>query len=422
MSIFRLFPLFAVLIVFTVSGCKKAAPTAQGAPPPPKVTVSRPIVRDVTQWDEYTGRLEAVEKVDVKCQVSGFVESVPFTEGAIVKKGDVLLTIDSRIFKAQLENAQAAVEQAKAGLELAKATLQIGMNNLRRGEEARPGSMSAEELDTRRVTVTQNQASVAQAEAAIAVAEAAVKSAELNVEWCKVTAPITGRISSKIITPGNMLTGGSGTTTTITTITSVDPIYCYVDVDEVAVQKQQKLDRNKLVDASGNLAIPCYMGLADETGFPHAGTIDFVDNQVNPTTSTRRARGVFPNPDGTLLPGYFARFRVAGDQFHNALLVTDGCVGIDQDRKFIYVMHPDKTVERRLVNAGPLIEGLRVIESDLQPDDLVLVNGMAGMVMVPPGGTVDPTVVPMPEKPPVVAAATPSASTRPTQATTEAAK
>jgi multidrug efflux system membrane fusion protein len=380
--------------------------------------VARPIVRTVTQWDEYTGRLEAVERVDVKAQVSGFVESVSFTEGALVHKGDLLLTIDSRIFQAQLESAQAAVQEAKARLQLAQATLALGQSDLRRTEEAaKTGGVSFGELDTGRATVAQNEASVAEAQAAIAVAETAVKSASLNLEWTKVVAPITGRISSKGITPGNMLTGGPGQTTTISTITSVDPIYCYVETDEASVLKYQKLAREKKRATAVDGDVPCYMGLANEEGFPHAGVIDFVDNRMNPTTSTRRVRGVFPNPDGTLLPGFFARFRVVGQDFPNALMVIDDSVGTDQDRKYLFVMHPDKTIERRTVAVGPLIGELRVIESNLGPDDLVLVNGISSLMMVRPGGTVDPTTVPMPEH--RFATAAPAPQSQPAKTPTE---
>jgi RND family efflux transporter MFP subunit len=250
------------------------------------------------------------------------------------------------------------------------------------------------------------------------VADSVVKSSELNVEWCKVIAPISGKISSKEITPGNMLTGGPGqNTTTITTIKSVDPIYCYVDADETRVLKYQRLAKENKRASAEQATLPCYMGLGDETGFPHEGYIDFVDNRINLTTATRRARGVFKNTDGTLIPGFFARFRVAGEELHNALLVMDDSVGNDQDKKYLYVMHPDKTVERRTVEVGPLVGELRVIRSNLSAEDLVLVNGISSLAMVRPGGTVDPTAVPMPEHRLAAAAsqaATKAAQTAPT--------
>lgn len=383
-------------LTLVLSGCDQPKP-ASAPPPPPKVTVAHPIVRDVTQWDEYTGRLEAVETVAVKAQVSGFVDSVTFTEGALVKKGDLLLTIDSRIFQAQLDSAQANVQQAKARLQLAQATLQLARNDVKRAEATGPGGISSEELDTRRATVAQDEASVAEAQAAIAVAETAVQTAALNVEWSKVTAPISGRISSKGITPGNMLTGGPGQTTTITTIASVDPVYCYIDADEASVLKYQRLAREKKRVSAQEEPLPCYMELANETDFPHTGLLDFVDNRINPATGTRRCRGVFPNPDGTLLPGFFARFRVAGEELKNATLVIDDAVGTDQDRKYIFVLHPDNTVERRTVTVGPLFGELRVVSSNLAPTDLVLVNGISSLVMVRPGGKVDPATGDMPE-------------------------
>jgi multidrug efflux system membrane fusion protein len=410
--------------------CEKPKPAAQAPSPPPKVTVARPIVRDVTQWDEYSGRIEAVETVEVKAQVSGFVDSVRFTEGALVKKGDLLLTIDSHIFQAQLDSANAALLQAQAKLELAQATLQLAQNDLARAEAAgKGGGMSPEEIDTRRFTVSQDQAAVNESQAAIKVAEAAVKSAAQYVDWCKVTAPISGRISDKRITTGNMLNGGAGqNTTVITTIKSVDPVYCYVQVDEASVLKYQRLAReNKRVSAA-DAPIPCYMELDNESNFPHTGTIDFVDNSIDPATGTRRARGVFPNPDGTILPGSHARFRVEGQVYHGALLVIDDAIGLDQDRKFLYVLHPDNSVERRTIATGPLVGELRVVLTGLRSDELVLVNGVMNLAFLPPGGHVDPTTAPMPEQriaaapPPAAAAAPDSAPAPAAPATSQAAR
>jgi RND family efflux transporter MFP subunit len=238
--------------------------------------VAKPIVRDVTQWDEYTGRLEAKETVDVKAQVSGFVDSVDFTEGAFVKKGDLLLTIDSRIFKAQLDTAKASVEEAKAKVQLAEAGRQLADDDLKRAESmSKSGVVGEEELDTRRAALAQAQATIAENQASVLAANAAVEAAQLNVDWCRVTAPISGRISNKFINQGNMLTGGAGQTTTITTIRSIDPIYCYVDADEASVLKYQKLAREHARVSAESQPIPCYIELANEEGFPHAGTIDF---------------------------------------------------------------------------------------------------------------------------------------------------
>ena len=427
MTVFRFFALITLILSLALSGCERATAKPMGPPPPPKVTIAHPIVRDVTQWDEFTGHVAAVEEVEVKAQVSGFVESVTFTDGAAVKKGDTLLTIDSRIFVAQLDSAKAALLQAQAKLQQTKATLQLAQNNYKRAEEAaKNGGIAAEELDTSRATVAQEEANVAAADAAIAAADATVKSAALNIEWCKVTAPISGKISDKRITVGNMLTGGPGTTTVITTIKSVDPIYCYMDADEASVLKYQKLAQQKRRISAADQPIPCYMGLANEVGFPHTGILDFVDNQLDQTTGTRRARGTFPNPDGLLLPGFFARVRVVGEDLKNALLVIDDAIGTDQDRKYLYVLHKDNTVERRTVTTGPLIGELRVVTTNLAADDLVLVNGLSSLIMVRPGGTVDPTETSMPEhRLPIPPPASPTSTSAPASkpaATTEASK
>lgn len=393
---FRLLCATLILSSLVLGACNKAAGAArQSAPPPAKVTVAHPIVHDYTQWDEYTGHLEAVERVEVKAQVSGFVDSVNFTEGSIVKAGDLLLTIDTRIFKAQLDAAEAQLLQAQAKVAQANATLHLGQDDLKRALDVQKlGGITAEEVETRKATVEQDQADVAAAQAEIAAAQAAIKTAQLNIEWCSVKAPITGKISSRLITPGNLLSGGSGQTTTITTIDSVDPIYCYVDADEASILKYEKLAKDQKTLLGSDHPLECYMGLTSEEGFPHTGKIDFVDNQVNPLTGTLRVRAIFPNPEGALIPGFFARLRIAGEQIHNASMVIDDCIGSDQDRRFVYVLHPDNTIEQRTVTTGGLVGPLRVILTGLKPEDLVLVNGIAS---VRPGAKVDPTTAPMPE-------------------------
>jgi RND family efflux transporter MFP subunit len=364
-------------------------------------------VRDVTQWDEYTGRLEAVNEVEVRAQVTGQIESVNFTEGALVKQGDLLLTIDSRIFQARLDSAKAQVSQAQATLQQKQATLKLAQNDLARGEQAaRTGGIAAEELDTRRVTVEQDQADIAVANAAISAAQAAVESAQLNLGWCKVTAPIDGRVSNRRLTVGNMISTDLTTANVITTIASVDPIYCTAGIDEAAAYKYEKMASEKGPAAK----MPCYMELDKETGFPHAGMIDFTDNHVDPATATQIYRGVFPNPDGSLMPGSHAELRLMGGQLKSALLVIDDAIGSDQDKKYLYVLHPDNSFERRIVTVGPLEGQLRVVTSNLKPDELVLVNGTVSLMMMPPGVKLDATITPMPEQRLYGAAASPAAT------------
>jgi RND family efflux transporter MFP subunit len=254
------------------------------------------------------------------------------------------------------------------------------------------GSVSTDELETKRGTVKES-------EGAVAEAKAKVDAAQLNVDWCKVTALISGRISDKRVSAGNMITGGGGQAagTVLTTIKSVDPIYCNLDADEASVLKYQKQVQDKRSDPAQEPVLPCYMGLRNEVGFPHVGKIDFLDNRVNEATSTRRARGVFDNSDGRMLPGYFARIRLAGEILPHAILVIDDVVGTDQNRKYLYVLHADNTIEQRTVTVGPLMGELRVIQGGLSPDELVIVNGLSSLMMVRPGGKVNPTITEMPE-------------------------
>lgn len=398
MSVYR-FLCAVIVLILIPAGCERPKPAQGGGGPPslPKVTAAKPLVRNVVQWDVFPGTLAPVEQVEVRAQVSGFVESVTFTEGSQVKKGDLLATIDSRIFQAQLDVAKAELLQARARLEQTQAALQLAQNDFKRAQDASAtGGIAAEELDTRRATVSQAQANVSVANAAIASAEASIKKESLNIDWCRITAPISGKVSDKNITPGNMLSGGPGTgTTRLTTINSVDPIYCYVNVDETTVLKYQKLAREKKRTSAEDARIPCYMQLDNETGFPHVGVVDFVDNKIDSKTATRRARGIFPNPDGALLPGNYAKVRVTGEEIPNAMLVIDDAIGIDQDRRYIYVLRPDHTIERRLVTVGPLEGELRIIREGLKPDELVLINGTAALMMIRPDMKVDPTVTPM---------------------------
>ena len=360
---------------------------------------AKPLVKNVTQWDDYPGRLSAVETVEVRSQVSGFVQSVSFTEGAMVKKGDLLLTIDTRIFDAQLENAKAELLQGQAKLEQAQASLQLSQNDYKRAQQvAVGGGITAEELDTRRANVAQAEANVSVAKATIAAGEAKINEANLNVDWCRITAPISGQISDRQITPGNMLIGGAlGTSTTrVTTIKSVDPMYCYVDVDEAAVLRYQKLAREQKRVSAEQEQIPCYVQLGNETAFPHTGVIDFVDNRIDPTTSTRRARGVFRNPDGIFTDGNYAVLRVAGEELKDATLVIDDAIGTDQDKRYLWILKPDNSLERRTVTVGPREGELRVVRTNLRPDETVIVNGLSSLMQVPPGGKVDPTITEMP--------------------------
>lgn len=367
---FRL--LFVLYVVLLMSGCGRREPPS--LPPPPKVTVSQPIAQKVVEWDEYTGRIEAVESVEVRARVSGYLQSVHFEDGAMVKKGDLLFVIDPRPYEAELERAQAELNRLGAKLDLA-------INDFERADRLlKTKAISEEEFDTR-------SKAKREAEAAVQAAQAAVTTAKLNLDYTQITAPIAGRIGRKLITEGNLVNGSVGQATLLTTIVSQDPIYCYVDADERQVLKYQQLAVEGKRASARHEKIPCELALANEEGFPHKGMVDFVDNRLDPNTGTLRARGVFPNPDGLMTPGFFARVRVHGSGEYEALLVPDEALGTDQSQKFVYVVNPQNVVEYRAVKTGPLIDGLRVIANGLQAEDWVVINGIQ---RVRPDAQVDP--------------------------------
>ena len=361
--------IFAGLILL-INSCKgQEAPPA----PPPKVTVSQPLVRELVEWDEYTGRLEAVESVEVRARVSGYLQSVHFEDGQIVKKGDLLFVIDPRPYQAELD-------QAKAELKLAKARLELAKNDLARAKKLlNARAISEEEADTRSSDELVAQATVEQA-------EAAVQAAKLTVEFTQVTAPVSGRISRKLVTEGNLINGGTGGTL-LTTLVSLDPIYCYAEADEQSFLKYTRLASEGKRPSSREVRNPAYLALADETGFPHKGYIDFVDNKLDPNTGTMTGRAVFPNPDLTLTPGLFARIRIPGSGKYNAILLPDEAIGSDQSQRFVMVINNENTTEYRRVELGPIVNGLRIIREGVKPEDWVIVKGLQ---RVRPGMKVDP--------------------------------
>ena len=357
-------------LILLLNGCKgQEAPP----PPPPKVTISQPVVRELIEWDEYTGRIEAVESVEVRARVNGYLESIHFQDGQIVKKGDLLFVIDPRPYQAELDRTEAELRLAKARLELAK-------NDLARAKKLLSArAISEEEADTRASDERVAQATVEQSEAAI-------QATKLNVEYTQVTAPISGRISRKLVTEGNLINGGTGGTL-LTTIVSLDPIYCYAEADEQSFLKYTRLAQEGKRPSSRQVRNPAYLALADETGFPHKGYIDFVDNQLDPNTGTIRGRGIFPNPDLTLTPGLFARVRIPGSGKYKAILVPDEAIGSDQSERFVMIVNNENTAEPRKVELGPIVNGLRIIREGLKPEDWVIVKGVQS---VRPGVKVDP--------------------------------
>ncbi len=355
-----------------LAGCDRDQ-AAIPEPPPATVTVAHPVRHNVMEWDEFTGRLEAVEFVEVRARVGGLIVAAPFEEGALVEAGDLLFEIDARPFEAELSGRLAAQAEAAAQLEFS----QIEYNRL----EAIPASArSSTELDRASATLER-------AAALLDAARAAVELARLNVEWCQVKAPISGRVSERMVTPGNLISGGTGQSTLLTTITSVDPIYCYVDADERSVLKYTDLARKGRRVSARNAQIPCVMQLADETGFPHRGVVDFVDNRANPETGTIRGRGAFPNPDGAMLPGFFARVRVPGSGRYDAVLVPDAAVTTDLNQKTLWVVDEGDVVRARPVVLGALFGDLRAVESGISETDRVIINGL---MHARPGAPVKP--------------------------------
>src|SRR5258706_319544 len=356
-----------------LTGCGKHPSTTA---PAPVVSVIQPVARDVVEWDEYIGRLESPETVEIRARVSGYLDKVHFKEGKEVKKGDLLFTIDRRPYQADFDHAEADHQRAESQADLAKSDAERAKNLIA------TKAISAEDFDTKTKTYTS-------ALAAVKSARAAMDSARLNLEFTEIRAPIDGRISSALVTEGNLVSGGvSGAgASLLTTLVSLDPLYCYGSADERAILKYIRLSKEGKRVSARDQEIPAEMGLADETGFPHMGHMDFVDNRVDPNTGTLRARGVFTNSDHSLSPGFFARLRIPGSGKYPALLIPDRALGSDQSQKFVYVVNAEKKVEFRPVKIGPVIDGLRVVKEGLKAGEQVIVEGL---MRVRPGVTVDP--------------------------------
>lgn len=380
-------------LALLLAACQQQ-PTA--APPPPQVTVSQPVVREVVEWDEYTGRLEAVESVAIRARVSGYLQAVRFTDGAMVRKGDLLFVIDPRPYQAELDRAKAALAQANARLERTQKDL------ARAQQLVKARAVSQEEVDTR-------LAEQREAQEAVQAARASVEVVRLNVEFTQVRAPISGRISRPLVTEGNLVSGGMGESTLLTTLVSLDPIYAYFEMDERSYLIYSGLWRNGVRPGTENAKIPVRLGLANETGFPHQGSLDFIDNRLDPNTGTMTGRAIFPNPDLGLVPGLFARLRLPASQRYEALMLPDAAIGSDQTQRFVLVVNDQNTVEYRRVEPGPLIDGLRVIRDGLKPQEWVIVNGVQ---RVRPGVMVNPQqqeiATEQAQPSPASAAATPS--------------
>jgi RND family efflux transporter MFP subunit len=327
------------------------------------VTVAPAVQREVADWDEFTGHFEAVDAVEVRPRVSGFLQRVAFTEGAMVRKGDVLFTIDPRPYEAQVARAEAELERARTRSQLAAGELERAQRLV--GTQA----ISREELDAR-------SSDHAESGAAVRAAEAALRAARLDLEWTVVRAPISGRVGRAEVTPGNLVQAGPPTATRLTTIVSLDPIYVYFDADEQAYLKYLHALRGTGGARDAGAGRPISIGLASDSGFPHQGRLDFVDNRVDPSAGTMRVRAVVANGARTFAPGLFARVRLVGGDRRPVTLVQDQAIGTDQNRRFVLVLKPDSSVEYRAITVGRLVDGLRVAESGLKPGEEVVVNGL----------------------------------------------
>jgi multidrug efflux system membrane fusion protein len=354
----------AALLAVTLSGCGQSPPASQAATPPPPVTVAQPVKRTVTDWDEFTGRFDAVEEVQVRARVGGYVMNVEFRDGDIVHAGDLLYVIDSRPFEAVAEQANGQLSDARAKVELAKRELDRAL------------TLTLNQTVTES-TVDQRRQALQAAHAAEMQAEGALKAAQLNVEFTHVLAPITGRVSRHLVTPGNLVQGSdNGASTLLTTIVSLDPIYIYFDVDEATYQRNNRLWFEGKRPSSRDTANPIQVTLTGETKPSHDGKMDFLDNRLDVSTGTLRSRALVPNTDLSILPGQFGRVRLIGSSPYEGLLIPDTAIATDQSRKIVFVVKDDDTVEARTVMLGPLDEGLRVIREGLKAEDRVIVDGI----------------------------------------------
>lgn len=371
----RLLPLVALAAALTA--CQGGEQGGNGTPPPAGVGVAEVVVEPIVEWDDFTGRIQAVESVELTPRITGYLDEVHFTEGAIVEQGDLLFTIDDREYRAVVNERRAAAARARTRLEVAT-------QDFERAEKlAAARAVSTEELEQRR-------GEYRQAESDLAAAEAALDAAELNLEFTRVTAPAAGRVGEALIRPGNLVAPGESI---LTTLVSIDPIHVVFEGDERIYLKYQAQARAGERPSSRDVPNPVKVGLSSDEGFPFTGHMDFVDNQVDPSTGTIQGRALIDNPDGYLIPGLFARVRLLGSSEYEATLIHEAAVLTDQERKYVYVVGDDNTATRRDVVLGREVEGLRVVESGLSAGERIVVNGVRKIFFS--GAPVDPTIVPM---------------------------
>ena len=367
----------ALALAALVVGCGDNTPQKQGgAPPPPQVTVAKPTQRTVSDYDEYVGRFAAVDSVEVRARVSGYLDSVDFKDGQMVKQGDLLFTIDKRPF-------QTALDQSRANRQLAQSNLTFTESDLKRAQQ-----LVTEKTITEQVFEQRSQA-YRNAQASVAAASAAVRQAELDMQFTELRAPVDGRIGDRRVSPGNLVTGGtSGNTTLLATIVSQDPIHFEFTFDEASYLRYERMAKQGADVASRGPGVNVSLKLIDEKNFSHEGRMDFVDNAIDRSTGTIRGRALFKNPNAVFTPGMFARVRVPASPPYRALLVPDTALGTEQAKRYLLVVGADNMVTMKYVTVGDLVDGdLRVIKEGLSADDRVIVDGLmrarAGIKVTP---------------------------------------
>jgi len=347
-----------------------------GGPPPPTVTVAKPVQRTVTDQDEYVGRFVPVDSVEIRARVSGYLDRIHFTDGQMVKQGDLLFSIDKRPLQNALEQAKSTLAQSRANLAFTESDLQ------RASQLVRDSTITQQAFDQR------TQAKRV-AEASVAAQEAAVAQATLDLEFADLRAPVTGRIGDRRVSPGNLVTGGtSGNTTMLATIVSIDPIRFEFTFDEASYLRYERASKSGKDVTGREGSVTVSLKLIDEPNFDHQGRMDFVDNAIDRSTGTIRGRAVFSNPNGVFTPGMFGRLRVPGSAPYNALLVPEVALGSDQARKFVYVIGPNNAAVQKYLTLGQAVGPLRVVKDGLTVEDRVVVNGMARVFR--PGQPVTP--------------------------------
>ncbi|MGD9668214.1 MAG: efflux RND transporter periplasmic adaptor subunit [Hyphomicrobiaceae bacterium] len=370
------------LLALLLGGCDQLKPASQSTaqPPPPEVTVSRPLVKTIAETTEFVGRFVAVDSIEIRSRVSGYLEQIKFRDGSQVEKGQLLFVIDKRPFMATLDQAKANLEQMKANLSFAE-------SNLERGQNLKRGTVISDQTLDQRVQAERV------ARSAVAAQEAAVKQAELDLQYTELRAPVSGRIGDRRVSEGNLVTGGSGgNTTLLATINSTDPIRFEFTIDEATYLRFLALNGEKEV---ANPNVPVSLKLINEDTFENHGRIDFVDNAFNRSSGVIRVRAVFPNPTGRFTPGMFGRLRLQIAPPAEALLIPDAAIGTEQVKKFVFVVRDkegSKVAEQRYVTLGPLTDGLRVVRDGISPEDQVVINGSmkarAGSPVTPKEGTI----------------------------------